>query len=218
MKEKYLPIGTVVLLKEATKTLMITGYCSSTPEAPEKVYDYVAGLFPEGGLAGFDVALFDHEQIGQIIHMGLENEEFKELNKRINDEMNKTTPLSDDLTSLPPFTPDNINLFLAQLHKNEENLKPIAEPTAFDEEVIKKPVFELPSLSGENNNSQSKIEKAVEEDEVESDKKVEAEGSIPTGQPVLQLQPIFDGDTSTGDTALASSNTPFGEIAGLERL
>ena len=28
MKEKYLPIGTVVLLKGATKRLMITGYCS----------------------------------------------------------------------------------------------------------------------------------------------------------------------------------------------
>ena len=83
MKEKYLPIGTVLLLKEATKMLMITGYCSSTPEDPNKVYDYVACLFPEGGLAGDEVALFNHDQIGTIVHMGLDNDEFKELDKKI---------------------------------------------------------------------------------------------------------------------------------------
>ena len=77
MKEKYLPIGTVLLLKDATKMLMITGYCSSTPEDPNKVYDYVACLFPEGGLAGDEVALFNHDQIGTITHMGLDNDEFK---------------------------------------------------------------------------------------------------------------------------------------------
>ena len=32
MKEKYLPLGTVVLLKEATKRLIITGYCSMLPD------------------------------------------------------------------------------------------------------------------------------------------------------------------------------------------
>ena len=41
MKEKYLPIGTVVLLKDATKRIMITGYCSSIPEDVEKLYDDV---------------------------------------------------------------------------------------------------------------------------------------------------------------------------------
>ena len=39
MEEKYLPIGTVVLLKEATKRVMITGYASISPDTGDKVFD-----------------------------------------------------------------------------------------------------------------------------------------------------------------------------------
>ena len=83
MKEKYLPLGTVVLLKEATKKLIITGYCSVLPENEEKVYDYLGSLFPEGNLAGDDIALFDHEQIEKICHMGLEDEEYINMNEQL---------------------------------------------------------------------------------------------------------------------------------------
>ena len=75
MREKYLPIGTVVLLKDATKRLMITGYCSAKPEEVDKVYDYVGMLFPEGNLVGDEVALFNHDQITEILYMGYKNEE-----------------------------------------------------------------------------------------------------------------------------------------------
>ena len=36
MQEKFLPIGSVVLLKGGTKKVMITGYCMKTAEHPEK--------------------------------------------------------------------------------------------------------------------------------------------------------------------------------------
>ena len=71
MKEKYLPIGTVVLLKDATKRLMITGYCSMLQTDQTKVYDYIGCLFPEGNLVGEEVALFDHEQIAAVSHLSL---------------------------------------------------------------------------------------------------------------------------------------------------
>ena len=223
MKEKYLPIGTVVLLKDATKHLMITGYCSSTPEEPNKFYDYVSLLFPEGALAGESVALFDHDQIGSIIHMGLEDENFKKLNDIIKESMASdqtaaAQPVPAANGELPPFTPENINLMLQEIHKHGDEYKPITEPTAFDEEAIKKPVFQLPSLDGGN----KKEEKKEEEEEDSSDFNFEEEPIeteekevVPDGQPVLQLQPIFEGEAApSGDNSTASD----GGIIGLTRL
>ena len=40
MQEKFLPIGSVVLLKGGTKKVMITGYCMKTAEYPDEVFDY----------------------------------------------------------------------------------------------------------------------------------------------------------------------------------
>ena len=60
MKEKYLPIGTVVLLKDATKEVMITGLAilggaSETVTDSEgnekhlaKIWDYSGSPYPEG--------------------------------------------------------------------------------------------------------------------------------------------------------------------------
>ena len=38
--EKYLPIGTIVVLKNATKRIMITGFASMSPETGDTIYDY----------------------------------------------------------------------------------------------------------------------------------------------------------------------------------
>ena len=40
MTEKYLPVGTIVLLKDANKKLMITGFGIIKPGS-KKVYDYL---------------------------------------------------------------------------------------------------------------------------------------------------------------------------------
>ena len=225
MKEKYLPIGTVVLLKEATKSLMITGYCSSTPEDQNTVYDYVAYLFPEGSLAGENVALFNHDQIGSIVHMGLDNDEFKNLDKLIKESVANPAPAApvapvanDNATALPPFTPENINMILEEIHKHEDELKPVAEPTAFDEEAIKKPVFELPSLDG-GNKKEEKEEEEEEEEETPEEEETASEPiqkeTVADGQPVLQLQPIFD---SNGSSESAPAAPTSGGIPGLSRL
>ena len=135
MKEKFLPIGTVVLLKGATKKLMITGYCSAVAEDVNKVYDYVAILYPEGSFYGDDVALFDHEQIGSIIHTGLVNEEFNEFDGLLKksfqggiEDVSNVSPVN-----LPPLTQDTLNNILEQLKSQGAGLAPISEPTAFSE-------------------------------------------------------------------------------------
>lgn len=73
--EKYLPIGTVVMLKGGTKRVMIIGFCAVTKTNVDKLYDYSGCLYPEGLLSSEQVALFDHEQIEEVYHMGLANDE-----------------------------------------------------------------------------------------------------------------------------------------------
>jgi len=73
---KYLPIGSVVMLKEGTKRVMITGFCVVTSEN-EKVFDYCGCMYPEGMLSSEQNCLFDHEQIEKIYHLGLIDDEEK---------------------------------------------------------------------------------------------------------------------------------------------
>ena len=84
MKEKYLPIGTVVLLKGGTKRAMLTGFCSVAQENQEKIYDYSGCVYPEGYLSSNQVCLFDHDQIEKIFFVGYEDEEEKDFKERLN--------------------------------------------------------------------------------------------------------------------------------------
>ena len=82
--EKYLPIGTIVLLKGATKRLMITGFCAVDEEENNKIYDYVGCMYPEGVLSNDETALFNNDQIDKIYFFGLsDNDEkkFRKINK-----------------------------------------------------------------------------------------------------------------------------------------
>ena len=74
MKEKYLPIGTVVLLKNANKKLMITGFGIIHPQSKE-VYDYSGCPYPEGIIDSKSLFMFNHEKIQKICYMGYESEE-----------------------------------------------------------------------------------------------------------------------------------------------
>lgn len=91
--DKYLPIGTVVLLKDAKKRVMITGFCTQPVEKPDKIYDYSGCLFPEGIMKTDEILLFDHNQISKIYHFGLSDEEEKkfkqDLEKALEEEKSK---------------------------------------------------------------------------------------------------------------------------------
>ena len=215
MKEKYLPIGTVVLLKEATKRLMITGYCAAKPDDVNTVYDYVGCLFPEGNLAGDEVALFNHSQIGTISYLGLVDDEFKQLDSNIKEAMTdsvseKSVEGNINFNDMPPLTPENVGNILKQIKEQGEAFNSISEPTAFDEATIKKPVFDLQSL-GEG---ESQDKDVIDEEEVILGDT--AEESLADGKPVLQLQPIFVEDNSTDSSS--SGVTTNSTISGLDRL
>lgn len=80
-KERYLPIGTVVMLKGGKKPTMITSYCiipkgdiydKDGPVDKEKItyYDYGACLYPEGIERTNKTFVFNHDQIDRILFMG----------------------------------------------------------------------------------------------------------------------------------------------------
>lgn len=75
--EKYLPIGSVVLLENGTKRLMITGFCVVPNDDKTKVYDYSGCLYPEGVISSEQIALFNHDQIKTIYAIGYSDDEEK---------------------------------------------------------------------------------------------------------------------------------------------
>lgn len=104
MKEKYLPIGTVVTLKNATKRIMIIGYLPVVGENKE-VYDYSACTYPEGLLSSDKTLAFNHSQIDNINFNGLEDEESQKFNENIKTVVSgienlKDVKFSNDIESL----------------------------------------------------------------------------------------------------------------------
>lgn len=75
--KKYLPLGSVVLMKDATKRVMITGYCVKSPESGDKIWDYIGCLWPEGMISSDKNLLFDHKDISRIFAIGYSDDEQK---------------------------------------------------------------------------------------------------------------------------------------------
>lgn len=88
MKEKFLPLGSVVLLKNATKRLMITGFYVKVDENGEKTYDYVGCLYPEGVISSKENCVFNHEQIDKIFFIGYSDDEEKRFKEKLNKAVN----------------------------------------------------------------------------------------------------------------------------------
>ncbi len=87
MNERFLPIGTVVLLKGATKKLMITSYLIFTKgENEDKVmYDYGGCPYPEGIIESNFAVGFNHDKIDKVIHVGYTDDEGRELKQALLD-------------------------------------------------------------------------------------------------------------------------------------
>ena len=76
--EKYLPLGTVVLLEGGTKRVMITGFATASSGDPELIYDYAGCMYPQGFITSNQTVLFDPDQLQQIYHFGLIDPEWVE--------------------------------------------------------------------------------------------------------------------------------------------
>ena len=70
--KKYLPLGSIVTLKEAEKKIMIIGRFQMSEDV---LYDYSGVLFPEGYLNKDQLYVFNNSDIGSLYYMGMQNEE-----------------------------------------------------------------------------------------------------------------------------------------------
>ena len=75
MKE-FLPLGSIVILKEGEKAIMIYGRKQIHAESGEE-FDYVACLYPEGNINDEFTYLFNHDQINEVIHTGYSDDDDK---------------------------------------------------------------------------------------------------------------------------------------------
>lgn len=85
MNNKFLPIGSVVLLHGGRKKLMITGFCVALADKESKVYDYSGCIYPEGIITSGQTCMFDHSDIEQIYFTGYIDEEEKQFKDKLND-------------------------------------------------------------------------------------------------------------------------------------
>ena len=70
---ELLPIGSIIILKEAKKRLMIFGIKQTDGEDSEKTYDYVGVIYPEGNMGLKSQFLFNHEDIQNIYFRGYDD-------------------------------------------------------------------------------------------------------------------------------------------------
>ena len=147
LKEKYLPIGTVVLLKEGKKRVMITGFCVVAPEVPGKMFDYCGCIYPEGYLNSNQNCLFNHEQIDKVYHVGLVDDEELKFKKQLKD----VAPIIDQE-------------FKKSVEGNNETTVPVppqpSEPTV--EPPVVNPTVEVPSVNNLINEEQATGEQVAQ--------------------------------------------------------
>ena len=86
--EKYLPLGSVVLLKGAQHCISIIGFCLVVKNENNKQYDYVGVPYPEGFLGVNSIMYFNHSGIDKILSVGFSNDEEKEFKGRLKKAVN----------------------------------------------------------------------------------------------------------------------------------
>lgn len=74
MLKGLLPIGTVVLLKDSSKKVMVIGVCQKQIEE-ETIWDYAGCIYPEGYLGPEKTYLFNNDQIDKVFAVGYQDEE-----------------------------------------------------------------------------------------------------------------------------------------------
>lgn len=77
-----LPIGSVVLLKEGEKRLMVSGVKQTDLETDIE-YDYLGYLYPEGHVGEEFQFLFNHDDIDEVVFLGYQDEERDEFLEKL---------------------------------------------------------------------------------------------------------------------------------------
>lgn len=85
MEDTLLPIGSVVLLKDSTKRVMIIGILQKqVVEEGDKIWDYSGCFYPEGYMGPDKTFLFNDNQIARVFALGYQDEEQFAFEEKIN--------------------------------------------------------------------------------------------------------------------------------------
>ncbi len=94
-----LPIGSVVILKGGSKTLMVFGR-KQMSTLNNKVWDYLACFYPEGSIGPEYCFLFNEEDIDEVVFRGYSDENNinfeKQLINNITDESKTDTLINNE--------------------------------------------------------------------------------------------------------------------------
>lgn len=101
MNEIRLPIGSICLLKNGTKKVMVTGFCPVDNANKSIMYDYSGCMYPEGFISNKEVALFNHNQIDKIFHIGLIDEEEVYFKNKLSEMLDKIKESSQSINEQP---------------------------------------------------------------------------------------------------------------------
>ena len=98
--ERFLPVGSVVILKEGDQPIMITGYLIFKKNVKDgekrKMYDYGACYYPEG-IVNYDSSIgFNHENIDKVVHLGYINDAQKDFSKLLNDKYEEVSKIVEE--------------------------------------------------------------------------------------------------------------------------
>ena len=94
MEERFLPIGSVVLLKGGKKRVMVIGFCAVAAEKNDKVFDYCGCIYPEGLMSSNQTCMFDHSQIEKVYAKGFADEEEIGFKQKLNNLIQKLGSLN----------------------------------------------------------------------------------------------------------------------------
>ncbi len=83
MKEKYLPIGTIVLIKGSEKKIMVSGFLRMQASNKDTIFDYCGIPYPEGYKGSLETILFNHNQILEVCHIGFITEDYNIYNSKL---------------------------------------------------------------------------------------------------------------------------------------
>lgn len=157
--EKYLPIGTVVILKNGKKRIMITGYIVQGKETGDKVYDYIGCLYPEGVISSDRNLLFDHDQINQIFYVGYSDDEQKsfmvKLHQLVSNELgqNGNPTQQESQNNVEQTNTENVE------QSNNQDMEPVI---SFDDVAVSNEINESQnSMQSTNNNVDNDIFNSV---------------------------------------------------------
>ena len=90
MLEGLLPVGSVVLLKNSTKRVMIIGVLQKQiKEGAPVIWDYSACFYPEGYMGPDKTFLFNSDQIDRIFSIGYQDGEQFEFKIKIDKARNE---------------------------------------------------------------------------------------------------------------------------------